>query len=159
MIHLGTLVLSANGSDMAPVGAFIHPPDAPPWRWTLDGEGQPAEIKGATVVDAEDLGQQALCLVVTSREKAPLIGSEGTKVYSLDREEWVTISRVGVGESIRVPELSKAGTVVSWGKVKQVARAPLPERLLLDANKMWGRLVLFRGYFSFASAACFVKER
>jgi hypothetical protein len=157
MIHLGTMVLGPFGA-MAPVGAFLHAPDRPPWSQTTDVNGEPAEIRAATVVDAEDLGQQALCLVVRGREKCPLIGDEGTRVWSLDREGWVPLSQLATLESIRVPDVTTAGTVVTWSKVHKVLRAPLPERLFLDANKMWARLVLRRGSYSFASPACFIHQ-
>jgi hypothetical protein len=155
MIHLGTLVLGPFG-EMAPVGAFLYAPDRPPWDSTTDVNGELATIKAATVVDAEDLGQQALCVVVRDREKAPLIADEGTRLWSLDREGWVPLSKLAALESIRVPDVTNAGVVVTWAKVHTVMRAPLPDRLFLDANKMWARLVLMRGHYSFASPCAFI---
>jgi len=155
MIHLGTLVLGPFG-EMAPVGAFLYAPDRPAWSTTTDVNGEPATIKASTVVDADDLGQQALCLVVKGREKAPLIADEHTRVWSLDQEGWTPLSKLKTYESIRVPEITNAGVVVTWAKVHTVLRAPLPDRLFLDANRMWARLVLFRGCYSFASPACFI---
>ena len=156
MVHLGTLVLSSFGGHFAPVGAFLHPPDCPAWGHTTDVEGQPVPIKGATVVDADDLAQAAICLVVQGREKAPLIAAESTHVWSLEKEDWTPLTSLSIHESIRVPEVTQAGTVVTWSKVKRVLPATKPDRLFLDANRMWGRLVLHRGYYSFASPCAFV---
>lgn len=158
MIHLGTMILSSDGAGMAPVGKFLHGPDWPPWSTTLAADGAIATIRGATVVDAEDLGQQALCLVVDGREKAPLIADEKTRVYSVDEEHWVPLTKLKHGEAIRVPERSPNGLIVTWARVRKVMRAPLPDRLWMDANKMWGRMVLARGAWSYASPCAFVHQ-
>jgi hypothetical protein len=156
MIHLGTLVLSRDARHLAAVGAFLHKPDWPTWNTTAAYDGVPGIIRGATLIDADDLGQQALAVVVVNREKAPLICSEETRVFSIDREGWVPASNLKHGETLRIPEISKLGLLPTWGKVKRVARAPLPERLFLDANRMWGTLVLQRGAWSFATPGCWV---
>lgn len=156
MIHLGTIVLSSSGAGMAPVGAFLHPPDRPRWDHTMTYDGLPAEIVGSTVVDAEDLRREALCLVVTGREKAPLIADEQCRVYSMDRGEWVAISNLRDFESLRVPEISPLGLISTWSKVKRVIKAPLPDRVWMDTHKMWGQVKLVRGRWSWASPACFI---
>jgi hypothetical protein len=158
MIHLDTLVLAAHGGDIQPVGRFLHLPDWPAWRDTIDVYGDAAPIKGATVVDAEELGKQAMCLVVSGRERAPLIADEDCRVWSLEREGWTALKDLGVGETLRIPDITRGGTTVTWAKVHRIMRASLPERLFFDANKMWGRLVLNRGSYSFASPACFVHQ-
>lgn len=157
MVHLGTLVLGPFG-ELAPVGAFLHAPDRPAWTDTTDVNGVLAPIKAATVVDAEDLGDQALCLVIDSREKAPLIANENTRVWSLDQEGWVPLNKLSVMESVRAPEITQAGVVVTWSKVKRIIPAKLEDRLFLSENRMWGRLVLQRGSYSWASPACFVHQ-
>ncbi len=161
VVHLATLVLSVDGRGIAPVGKFLHRPDWPDWTRSMTADGDGAEIRGATVVDADELGARlglrgALALVVRGREKAPLVCGEETRVWSLDREEWVPVKALSDGESIRVPETSQFGLVVSWAKVVRCQRASLPDRLWMDQHRMWGRLLLRRGAWSYATPSAFV---
>ena len=158
MISVRTLVLGPHGA-LAPVGQFLHPPDRPPWSTTCTADGDEATIAGATLVDADDLGQQALCVVIANREKAPIVADEGTRLYSLDRDDWVPVSRLRVGESVRVPELSNAGTLITWAKVRRLLRAPEIDRIWMGRHRMWARLILKRPYQSFASPAAFIHQR
>jgi hypothetical protein len=157
VIHLGTMVLGPFG-EMVPVGTFLHPPDRPAWTHTTDVNGELAPIKAATVVDAEDLGDAALCIVVDSREKVPLIADEHTRLWSLDEGGWVPLNKLAVGGSIRVPDITRAGVVVTWSRIKRIVSSSLEDRLVMGQNKMWGRLVLERGSYSWASPACFIHQ-
>lgn len=157
MIHLATVVLGPFG-EMAAVGSFLHAPDRPTWSSTTDVNGVLAPIKAATVVDAEDLGDQAVCVVIDSREKAPLIASENTRLWSLDQGGWVPLRKLAVSESVRVPDVTRAGVVVTWSKIKRIVPATLEDRLFLSEHRMWGRLVLQRGSYSWASPACFLHQ-
>lgn len=161
MISLRTLVLARNGRGLAPVGQFLYRPDFPGWLTTATANGDAAEIVGATVVDADELGRQALCVLVMNRERAPVICSEDTKFLSIDREEWVPASSLAHGEALRIPEVSSMGLLPTWGRVKRVMRAPLPDRLFMDQNRMWGQMKLRRvdtghGAYSFATPAAWV---
>jgi hypothetical protein len=157
MIHLNTQVLGPFGA-MAPVGAFLHAPDRPPWSTTTDANGEPAVIRAATVVDAEEFNEAALCVVIERREKAPLIAAESTRLCSLDQRGWVPLSRLAVGESVRVPEITRAGVVIAWARIKRIMPSTLEERLFIGEHKMWGRLVLQRGSYSWASPCAFVHQ-
>lgn len=158
MISVRTKVLGPYGA-MAEVGKFLHPPDRPRWSTTLTADGDEATITGASLVDADDLGQQSICVVIENREKEPLIADEGTRVYSLDREGWVPVSRIGVGEAVRAPDVVGGLVTITWCRVKKVLRAPELDRIWMGKNRMWGRLVLKRPFQSFASPACFVHQR
>jgi hypothetical protein len=144
---------------MAMVGAFLHPPDWPAWSTTLTADGDEATIEGATVVDADYLGQQALAVVIASREKCPIVADEGTRLYSLDRQEWTPISQIGVGEAVRSPDLAGANTIITWSRVKTIQRATEIERVFMGKQRMWGRLILKRPHQSFASPAAFIHQR
>jgi hypothetical protein len=157
MIHLNTRVLGPFG-EMVPVGAFLHAPDRPAWTHTTDVNGVLAPIRAATVVDAEDFPGEALCIVIESREKAPLIAHETTRLWSLDQGGFVPLSKLAVMESVRVPDVTRAGVVVTWSKIKRILPASLEDRLFLSENRMWGRLVLARGSYSWASPCAFVHQ-
>lgn len=157
MISLATMVLGPFG-EMAAVGKFLHPPDRPAWSNTTDVYGEAAPIRAATVVDAEDLGDAALCIIIDSREKVPLIADEHTRLWSLDAGGWVPLNKLSVGESVRVPDVTRAGVVVTWSKIKRIIPSSLEDRLVMGQNRMWGRLVLERGSYSWASPACFVHQ-
>ena len=158
MIHLRTLILSSDGRAMAPLGQWLHPPEAPAWNRTLSHDGQIATIQSAAVVNLEALGDDtgAWALTVSGREKAPLIGHAETRVWSLDEGGWRPLRLLRVGESLRIPETTALGLIPTWGRVQKVERTELPGRLWPGTPRMWGRPTLARGVWSFATPSCFV---
>ncbi len=158
MVRLDTLILSSDGRFMTPLGKFLYAGDRPEWAHTLTHEGERAKIVAATVVDADYLDREAIELTVQNREKAPLIGDEDTKVWSLEFGGWRRLADLRTGEAIRLPERVALGLIPTWARVKFVRKAEQPPRVWPGTPAIWGKLVLGPGTYSYATPSAFVRR-
>lgn len=165
MVLLGTLVLAPVGGRMAPLGKWLHAPEHP-FRDTLTAEGRRAEIVGAALLNWDEVKLPMLEVLIERRERAPIIGTDATRLWVVDREDgtrwgglgrWVRLDELRVGESVRIPEWDHTRRVcVSWGRVKQIRPAPGPDHLWPGTPRLCGTLRLSRGGYSFATPGAFV---
>lgn len=155
-VLLTTLVLDSTGTKMTDLGRFLHTPEHP-FRYTRDAEGTDVAIWGCAPLNVDELpSRDMLEITVDRREQAPLVGTLTTRVYDLDEGGWVTLQRLRAGTSIRLPERSPFGLMVSYARVKSIRRGPAPDRIWVGTPAIAGTLKLSRGAFSFATPSAFV---
>jgi len=159
VIALTSLILSPR-CQFAELGWFLHPKD---WRFrqTVTADMTVAQIKGATLINVDDLkGTPVIELVISNRELHPLIGLGSTKIRMLEGdktkgESWRRFDEVKVGDVVIVAENCPLGMGITWANIRKVRSSTALHSIWCNTPTVAGTLVLHDGR-SFATPAGFI---